>query len=131
MPLLSRILAPRELNSSQRALDSIEEELNRLLNSRSGLSFEEYDAYGDTAMGYGIPDFSHLHPEDLTERLLLASVVEKVISNHEPRLSDVTVEAELLSSGMLGLLVNGRFRTESGHIKLRFRSGPLDPLLGR
>jgi len=53
VPLLFRVLNPQLSNDHQFALATIEGELDRLFNTRSRVSMEDYEDLGGTIFGYG------------------------------------------------------------------------------
>ena len=68
-------------------------ELRCLLNTRLPVGADRREDRRQTAVDYGLPDFSHLSGSP-SDRAQLASLVEKKIEAFEPRLRDVRVLLE-------------------------------------
>jgi type VI secretion system protein ImpF len=104
-PLFDRLLDDgpevRQPVSPHRALDgsglreSVRKDLVRLLNTRSPLRGRAQELARGTILDYGIPDLSPLSAASEEQRSGLARLIEKVISNFEPRLRNVKVIIQL------------------------------------
>lgn len=72
---------------------SIARDLERLLNTRNGLTLEEAFGSGSSVMSYGIPDILGLGSQpDACQAV--ADLVQRAITSFEPRLREVTVRAQ-------------------------------------
>lgn len=83
-----RTMGKREL------YESVRRELSRLLNSRCPFLESEREERERTVIDFGLPDFSHLVPQNQDDHLLLASQLREVIEIFEPRLENVRVKVE-------------------------------------
>jgi type VI secretion system lysozyme-like protein len=85
---------PMRAYGIQETFESIQRELNRILNTRRpflrNFTFENRLS----AIDYGIPDFSHVDPASPTDRQELESLLVRSIESFEPRLIDVRVQLE-------------------------------------
>lgn len=70
---------------------SVLRELQRLLNSRSRLSLDEFMAAPLTVLDYGIPDYSARSAQSESDRQLIAAAITHAIDIFEPRAADVAV----------------------------------------
>ena len=71
--------------------ESIRQNLEWLLNSRTQLTKEEFDREELTVMDYGIPDFATYAPKSVEDQKLLSRSIRRALTVFEPRLKDVTV----------------------------------------
>jgi type VI secretion system lysozyme-like protein len=71
---------------------SVAREIQSLLNTRLPPGRWEAISEPQTAIDYGIPDFSALSSVDETDRRNLAEVLARKIASFEPRLSEVRLE---------------------------------------
>lgn len=87
------------LNRAQ-VLESIVNEVSRLLNTRLSATAKIYSLYRDQDYGlglpwmYGIPDFTSIDPANKTQWSRIASLFEKAICYFEPRLQKVNVSLD-------------------------------------
>lgn len=99
-PLFDRLCAPVPASAPERLLQgadlkvSLARDLERLLNARNGLTLDEALGCEVSALTYGMPDFfaSGLHPGG--DLQVLAERVQHAIASFEPRLREVTVQAQ-------------------------------------
>jgi type VI secretion system lysozyme-like protein len=84
---------------------SVLQELNRLLNSRCPLTFDELENRERTTIDYGVPDFSAFNPQSLDDQKLLAKNIRDTISVYEHRLQGVRVKVEEFIDDKKALLV--------------------------
>jgi type VI secretion system protein ImpF len=104
-PLFDRLSAKdagaRE-DAASRILDrkalrrSVEQDLLRLLNTRSAPEGEAHPRAAGTVLDYGIPDISWVTPTSEQDLQRLAIMIARKVAAHEPRL--VNVRATALSS---------------------------------
>ncbi len=98
-PLFDRLCAPALASASARLLwgaelkASLARDLERLLNTRNGLTIEEALAHEATALTYGLPDTLALGAQVDAGQQVLAEVVQRAIARFEPRLREVSVQA--------------------------------------
>jgi type VI secretion system protein ImpF len=94
MPLFDRIAASGDawLHGDDALRQSVEQELSRLLNTRSRLTFEAFGQSDGTVVDYGVPDFSERSLRSDTDRDAIAAVIRRAIAMFEPRLADATVK---------------------------------------
>ena len=67
-------------------------DLERLLNSRSALTFEQFLETEGSVVDYGIPDFGWMSPRSSADRTLLGLAIKRAIEVYEPRMQSVQVE---------------------------------------
>lgn len=72
---------------------SIARDLERLLNTRNGLTIEEALAGEAYVLAYGVPDMLVQGARDEGAQQVLAAAVQRAIAQFEPRLREVTVQA--------------------------------------
>ena len=73
---------------------SVREELNRLLNSKCPLTFDELENRERTTIDYGVPDFSAFNPQSVDDQRLLAKNIKDTIGIYEHRLENVRIKIE-------------------------------------
>ncbi len=121
VPLLFRVLNPQLSNDHRFALTTIESELDRLFNTRSRVSMEDYEDLGNTIFGYGIPDFSHVSPNDPIAAANLTKIIELAVRFHEPRVIDPHVKITgLASEASLSIVLEGDVSVEDQRVRLKF-----------
>ena len=87
------------LNRAQ-ILESIVNEVGRLLNTRLSATAKIYSQYRDQDYGlglpwmYGIPDFNSIDPADKNQWVSIAKLFENAIGYFEPRLKNVNVSLD-------------------------------------
>ncbi|CAB3780605.1 type VI secretion system baseplate subunit TssE [Pararobbsia alpina] len=93
MPLFDRLDASGDawLQGDDALRQSVEQELSRLLNTRSHLTFEAFGLSEGTVIDYGVPDFSERSLRSDTDRDAIAAAIRHAITLFEPRLSGATV----------------------------------------
>ena len=93
MPLFDRLSTSGDawLQGDDALRQSVEQELSRLLNTRSHLTFEAFGLSDGTVIDYGVPDFSERSLRSDADRDAIAAAIRHAISLFEPRLSDATV----------------------------------------
>lgn len=85
--------------------ESLQRELGRLLNTRSPYP-DGKPAQGErTVIDYGLPDYSAMYTRNREDHKKLAALVRGTIEAFEPRLSQVSVEAEVLGNSEKAVLV--------------------------
>ena len=67
-------------------------DLERLLNSRSSLTFEQFLVSEGSVLDYGLPEFGWMSPRSLSDRALLGLAIKRAIELYEPRIQSVRVE---------------------------------------
>jgi type VI secretion system protein ImpF len=94
MPLFDRVAASGDawLQGEDALKQSVEQELSRLLNTRSCLTFEAFGAADGTVIDYGVPDFSERSLRCGADCDAIAAAIRYAIALFEPRLSNVTVK---------------------------------------
>ena len=80
-----------ELNDEQ-LKESIRQNLEWLLNSRTRLTREEFEREELTVSDYGIPDFATYSPKSLEDQKAIGRYIRRAIAAFEPRLREVTVD---------------------------------------
>lgn len=120
------------LDDDDLTVRSIEQEISRLLNTRSPIAHSAHPERA-TVIHYGLPDFLHLSPQALRDTQMLAGMLSQAISAFEPRiqLSEVIVESPRESRDGLRAQIKGRVRMPSGHAVVSFPvqvAGFLPPL---
>lgn len=127
MPLFDRLAASGEawLPGNDALRQSVEQELSRLLNTRSRLTFEAFARIDGTVIDYGIPDFSERSLRSDTDRDAIAGVVRRAIMMFEPRLSEPTVTFTLPSPGKNpALLIGGKLHAGASGRPVFFEMAP-------
>jgi type VI secretion system protein ImpF len=74
--------------------DSVQRELERLLNTRSPTPSEELEKRDWTVLDWGLPDYSGWYTRSAPSQLRLAELIERSINAFEPRLIDPSVRVE-------------------------------------
>jgi type VI secretion system protein ImpF len=92
-PVRGEGVGASELGEVERIKDAVRRDLEWLLNSRrSPIDIPEgMDALRTSLVMYGLPDFTGITSGDVSERDRLQKILEQVIHDFEPRLSDVKV----------------------------------------
>jgi type VI secretion system protein ImpF len=85
--------------------ESLQRELERLLNTRSPSPSGKLAPPERTVIDYGLPDYSAMYTRSREDQKELAGLVRETIEAFEPRLSQVKVEAEVLGDGEKAVLV--------------------------
>jgi type VI secretion system protein ImpF len=99
VPLFDRLCAPESPSSSALLLQgadlkaSLAHDLERLLNTRNGLTVGEAIGCEAPALRYGIPDLLGMDLQPGGGLQLLADLVQRAIAVFEPRLREVSVQA--------------------------------------
>ncbi len=115
----SRMIDPYRIQTLPLLLQSIQKEIENLLNTRlsshrfAGSSFEPR-SQPQTVLDYGLPDFAHLSAGSPLDAVTLASVVSGKIAAFEPRLQNPILElhgAPDNPARMIGML-SGTIRLE-------------------
>lgn len=88
----SWLLLPEQLQAS------IGRELSRLFNTRSRLPPSEFHHNSGTVIDYGVPDFSALYARRGDDAELLESALARAVTLFEPRLANVTVKVQGITS---------------------------------
>jgi type VI secretion system protein ImpF len=93
MPLFDRLSTSGDawLQGDDALRQSVEQELSRLLNTRSHLSFEAFGLSDGTVVDYGVPDFSERSLRSDSDRDAIAAAIRRAITLFEPRLSGASV----------------------------------------
>jgi type VI secretion system protein ImpF len=94
MPLFDRLGASADawLQGDDALRQSVEQELSRLLNTRSRLTFEAFGLSDGTVLDYGVPDFTERSLRSDTDCDAIAAAIQHAIAMFEPRLSNATVK---------------------------------------
>src|SRR5262245_10797544 len=97
-PLFDRLVDPSSRSAQGRPFatvldrdalkESVRTELSRLLNTRSAIPVHSAQE-PQTAIDYGIPDFSSLSPSSTEDQNRIAQCVSRAIQTFEPRLKQV------------------------------------------
>jgi type VI secretion system protein ImpF len=99
-PLFDRLCLPVSASSSGRLLQgadlkaSLARDLERLLNTRNGLTVDEALGGEASSLTYGLPDVLAQGIEPGVGLQVLGDLVQRAIEGFEPRLREVTVQAE-------------------------------------
>jgi type VI secretion system protein ImpF len=80
---------------------SLVRDLERLLNSRSSLTFEQFLVTEGSVIDYGLPEFGWMSPRSLGDRSLLGRAIKRAIELYEPRMQSVQVEVNPSDLGPL------------------------------
>jgi type VI secretion system lysozyme-like protein len=97
---VSREPRPLRMLSRIELLDSVQRELELLLNSRCALTAAEVEAMAPrdrSVIDYGVPDLGWVNPQSSTDRERGARIIAVTIAAFEPRLQDVSVTVDELS----------------------------------
>jgi type VI secretion system lysozyme-like protein len=92
---------------------SIYDEVDRILNARSFLSFSSMRKEGRrTVRAYGLADFLHMSPQSRQEAAVLADMIKDTIHAYEPRIlvSSVSIELPRPLRGALFAKINAMIR---------------------
>ncbi|MBL4647452.1 MAG: type VI secretion system baseplate subunit TssE [Gammaproteobacteria bacterium] len=74
--------------NKEMALNSIMRDLQDLLNTHKPYQQPSDDA---TLLNYGLDDYTHLHPHSDADKEQLQQDLQRLISDYEPRLKNITV----------------------------------------
>ncbi len=103
---------PRPLSTLDRTelLESVRQELERLLNTRASRLPHRPAGLPRTVIDYGLPDPTHWSPHDADHRRRLAADIAEAVTAYEPRLADVKVSVHPLPDqpAALGATIQGR-----------------------
>ncbi|HEX4955281.1 MAG TPA: type VI secretion system baseplate subunit TssE [Thermoanaerobaculia bacterium] len=103
---------PRPLSTLDRKelLESVRQELERLLNTRASRLPHRPAGLPRTVIDYGLHDPTHWSPHDPDDRRRLAADIAEAVRAYEPRLSDVRVTVAPLPEQpeVLGATIEGR-----------------------
>jgi type VI secretion system protein ImpF len=97
MPLFDRLAVKgdAQLSGEDALKASIVRDLQRLLNTRSRFTFDEFGTLDDTVLAYGVPDFSERSLQSGADRDAIAAVIRHAITCYEPRLANVSVRVAM------------------------------------
>lgn len=84
---------------------SLQRELERLLNTRSPHLGDQLPVGERTVIDYGLPDYTAMYTRSHEDQKRLAALIRGTIEAYEPRLSEVRVEAEVLGNSEKAVLV--------------------------
>ena len=70
---------------------SVLTELNRLVSTRSKLTFDEFVKNDLTVLDYGLPDFTGYSVQNDDHRIAVKNAVVKAIKVYEPRLKKINI----------------------------------------
>lgn len=80
------------LLDSRGLMRSLQVDLARLLNTRNGLTIDQFLKAELGVLQFGLPDVTGLWPSSKHDRDRLADVIAHALASFEPRLSLVTIE---------------------------------------
>jgi type VI secretion system protein ImpF len=127
-PLFDRLAASGEawLQGDDALRQSVEQELSRLLNTRSRLTFEAFGRTDGTTIDYGVPDFSERSLRSDTDRDAIAGAIRHAIMMFEPRLSGATVHFTFPASPGRNpvLVIGGRLHAGTSGRHVFFEMAP-------
>lgn len=84
---------------------SLQRELQRLLNTRCPFPAEEVEAVQRTVIDYGLPDYSSYYTKSPEDQARVARLVRQTVEAFEPRLREVSVEVKLFRHSLKALQV--------------------------
>jgi len=94
--------------------ESVRADLSRLLNTRSQLRGTVRELALGTVLTYGVPDFTPISASSDNDRRKLSEILEKIVTQFEPRLQSVRVlvqpdktDPRVLIGVVYGNLVSG------------------------
>jgi type VI secretion system lysozyme-like protein len=116
-----RAMSPKMRDHHELTVKSIEQEISRLLNTRSTIAFSDKPGR-KTVIHYGLPDFLHLSPRALRDAQTLAGMISQVIRAFERRidLSEVIIESPRESRDGLRAQIAGHVRMPHGPVFVSF-----------
>jgi type VI secretion system lysozyme-like protein len=85
---------PLRVYSTDMLSESVQRELDRVLNSRSPTPLEELERREWTTLDYGLPDYTGWFTHSRTSQTRLAKLIERTIRAYEPRLREPRVRVE-------------------------------------
>ena len=93
VPLLERLAndAEASLAGQDALVNSIANELMRLMNTRSHLTMAAFGESDGTVVDYGVPDFSERALRSGEDREVIAAAIGRAVTMFEPRLTHVKV----------------------------------------
>jgi len=109
---------PRAAESPQRAIDSVVQHLQRLLNTRQGSVL--------IASDYGMPDFTHAMSTGEEAMHEIETAIRLVIEKYEPRLTAIRVQGEAMDDRhqALRFTVQARLRSSARAVLLETSVAP-------
>lgn len=119
MPLFDRLAADSEaqLSGADALRESVARELERLLNTRSHLTFEAFAGSDGSVIDYGLPDFSERSWQSGPDRDAIVAAIRHSIARFEPRLTNVTVGFALAQHGTRAVLTIGGEMRSGPHVE--------------
>lgn len=98
------------------------QDIQRLFNTRSGLTAEQYETDSLNVRDYGIPDFTHFAPGNGEDQQLLVRLMLKALHVFERRLFDIEIEVAThpVRPRALRLHIEGWLKYNSESIRLAF-----------
>jgi len=111
-PGVSNEPVPRRYLDLDGMAESIQREIQTLLNTRCTWGEAAIRDQERTVLDFGLVDLSHLYTDNERDKRRVARAVAQTIAAYEPRLTkvNVTVEAVRKETGRLDLLVSGGMR---------------------
>ncbi|MEQ8442961.1 MAG: type VI secretion system baseplate subunit TssE [Alphaproteobacteria bacterium] len=111
-PGVSNEPVPRRYLDLDGMAESIQREIQTLLNTRCTWGEDAIRDLERGVLDYGLVDLSHLYTENPRDKQRVARAVAQTIAAYEPRLTkvNVTVEAVRKETGRLDLIVSGGMR---------------------
>jgi type VI secretion system protein ImpF len=129
VPLFDRVAASGDawLQGEDALRQSVEQELSRLLNTRSRLTFEAFGTAEGTVIDYGVPDFSERSLRSGADRDAIAAAIRHAIALFEPRLANATVKFTFPANRAENpiLVIGGEMRVGAsvGHVFFELEPG--------
>jgi type VI secretion system protein ImpF len=84
------------LLDGERLARSLARDLERLFNTLSGLTLEQFMGQGLTVLDYGLPDFTTLSVQSREDLDRLQQIIERAVAVFEPRLTRFEVQIQAL-----------------------------------
>lgn len=82
---------PKRTLNKKEFIDSVLQDLNNLLNTRSPNSHEQLERGERSVINYGMPEFSVLYSQNSDDQKRLARFLKETIAFYEPRLNNIRV----------------------------------------
>ena len=111
--------------SENNIIENLVVDLENLLNTKlqKDESLMSYQEAQESILSYGMPSFSEFSKNHQATSEILSDMIKQIISIHEPRLYDVTVEVAKLDKYVLDFKISATIRTQSDEpIEIQFDS---------
>ena len=119
--------APPGRASVEQLKDSVARDLEALLNTRTGVAIDAFDAHPEaraSILNYGLVDFAAFCLSSSEDRAAICASLKDAIERHEPRLTEVSAVLEPEAGGInrLQFVINATLRVAGGAEPVNFNA---------